>query len=234
VLEAGFRDRAVALRGIALALLAATVLGVVGAPGFAAQVYPPIFASRESASADLTHFPKWRGMLERVAHDRRMAEGCKEDLLSRCPLQRWSRFLASLDSRDRLSQLRAVNREINRHRYVLDSRNWGVTDHWSTPLEFFRKDGDCEDFAIAKFMSLRALGVPNRDMRIVVLQDLERDLPHAVLVVYAEGTAYVLDNQFKDVVPADQIQHYRPIYSINEEGWWRHLPDQLLGADLSS
>jgi predicted transglutaminase-like cysteine proteinase len=215
-------------------MLVAAIFAAATGSAFAAPDYPPIFASRETRSSDLTHFPKWRGMLERLESDSYAADSCEEDFFSRCPVQRWMKFVASLHGRDRLTQLRAVNREINRRRYVLDARNWGERDYWATPLEFLRKDGDCEDFAITKFMSLRALGVPNRDMRIVVLQDLKRDLPHAVLVVYMDGAAYVLDNQIKEVVPADQIPYYKPIYSINEDGWWRHYPDELIGAGLSS
>ena len=53
-----------------------------------------------------------------------------------------------------MQQLDAVNRYMNKHQYITDIVNWGVTDYWETPREFFLKDGDCEDFAIAKFKSL--------------------------------------------------------------------------------
>src|SRR3546814_10214490 len=72
---------------------------------------------------------------------------------------------------------------------------------------------------IAKFMALRALGVDNAEMRIVVLNDLNLRIGHAVLVVYVDGKALVLDNQIKSVVPADTIRHYQPVYSVNEDGW---------------
>lgn len=229
------RDRTQALRPIAHALAVAAYITLVSAPApSSATEYPSIFFSRETRSTDLSHFPKWQGMLDRFAVERIAAADCTEDDSSACPLRRWMTRLDELRGLDRLAQIRAINRDLNKRRYVLDQRNWGTRDHWATPLEFLRKNGDCEDFAIAKFMSLRALGVPNRDMRIVVLQDLKRDLPHAVLVVYLHGTAYVLDNQIKQVVRADELPHYKAIYSINEDSWWRHSPDEFIGAALSS
>ncbi|MBI3707639.1 MAG: transglutaminase-like cysteine peptidase, partial [Proteobacteria bacterium] len=96
--------------------------------------------------------------------------------------------------------------------------------YWATPLQFFAKDGDCEDYAIAKFVSLKMLGFTNEQMRLVVLDDLNLQIPHAILVVYIGGRAFVLDNQIPKVVPAEVIHHYRPIYSINEDGWWLHRP----------
>src|SRR5690606_24630750 len=101
-------------------------------------------------------------------------------------------------------------------------RNWGVEDYWATPLQFFRKNGDCEDYAIAKFMSLRALGWDNEALRIVVVNDMNLRVQHAVLVVFLEDGAYVLDNQSPSVMRQDRIRHYRPVYSVNETSWWVH------------
>ena len=116
--------------------------------------------------------------------------------------------------------MRKVNSYLNQAHYILDIVNWGVEDYWASPYQFARKDGDCEDYAIAKFMSLRLLGFSNDQMRIVVLRDLNLKVAHAILVVDLNGTKYVLDNQIHDVVPASIIHHYQPIYSVNETHWW--------------
>lgn len=97
-----------------------------------------------------------------------------------------------------------------------------MPDFWATPFQFFAKNGDCEDCAIAKFISLRTLGFPNENMRIVVLRDTNLDVLHAVLVAYAGGEPSVLNNQIRSVVRAQSTRHYRPIYSVNETTWWRH------------
>jgi len=123
---------------------------------------------------------------------------------------------SSLDAMDR------TNRVVNRHRYILDTVNWGVDDFWETPLEFHLKNGDCEDYAIAKYKMLKLLGMPADKMRIVVLRDNNLRIYHAVLVVWIDGEPYLLDNQIRTVVSARSVNHYDPIFSINEHGWWRH------------
>ena len=57
---------------------------------------------------------------------------------------------------------------------------------------------------------------------MVVLQDLNLRIPHAILIVNVDGRQLVLDNQIPQVVEAATIRHYRPIYSVNETSWWLH------------
>ena len=82
-----------------------------------------------------------------------------------------------------------MNVLINRWPDRTDMDVWGVMDYWETPVEFFQKSGDCEDFAIAKYFALRDLGFPASQMRIVVLKDTLRNLDHAVTAVYLDGDA---------------------------------------------
>ena len=175
-----------------------------------------LFGSREFHSTNLTKFPKWRGALERFEVE--LASCAAQD----CSLQEWQSLLSPLDGLDAMTQLRLVNRAINKFRYVEDYANWQRADYWATPLQFLDRSGDCEDFAIAKYMALRELGIPSRDMRIVILRDHARHAMHAVLAVYVDGRPYILDNLRDAVVAADNIMTYEPIYSINEQGWWLH------------
>jgi predicted transglutaminase-like cysteine proteinase len=189
------------------------------------QTYTHLFDSREIPSTNLKPFPKWRGMLDRYFDERELEDApCTSTTFNRCHLREWKAFLAGLEAKDRMTQLQEVNRFMNEAIYIIDPINYHVPDYWATPVQFFNKDGDCEDYAIAKFMSLRALGYDNGDLRIVVLQDLNLRLAHAVLVTYVDGVPYVLDNQIPQAVPAAIIRHYRPFYSINEDTWWLHRP----------
>jgi predicted transglutaminase-like cysteine proteinase len=176
----------------------------------------PLFGTRELYSANLTPFPKWRGTLERFQGE---LKNCPADS---CGAKRWEDVVAELRGKDLMTQLNTINREMNAKRYIIDPVNWNMPDYWATPLQFMRKNGDCEDYAIAKYMALKELGVPVDEMRIVVLQDLNLRIAHAVLAVYVKGTPYILDNQISTVVPASSIHHYQPVYSINENGWWLH------------
>ncbi len=175
-----------------------------------------IFGTRELHSSNLNMFPKWRDALRRFDTELKTCTG------TACKAKEWSAFIDSVRNVSREEQVRAVNWEMNDKPYVTDPVNWHMADYWATPLQFLRKDGDCEDYAISKYMALKALGFKVEDMRIVVLQDTNLGVPHAVLVVFLEGRALVLDNQVSGIVPANSIHHYHPYYSINEDGWWLH------------
>lgn len=189
----------------------------------AAAPYPALFGSREVRSAGINKFKKWRGTLARYIDERALGEGpCSSRKLNACNLREWQKFLDGLRGQPPMAQLSAVNAYFNRRRYIVDPVNWGMKDYWATPMQFFVKNGDCEDYAIAKFLSLRILGFTNTDLRIAVVQDLNLGIPHAILVVYLLGHAFVLDNQISVVMAAERIRHYQPIYSLNETHWWLH------------
>jgi len=210
--------------GLAAALLGAAV-AIPASPATAAIRYPKLFGTREVRSTNLAPFPKWRGVLDRYFAERDIPEGdCGATSFNRCHLSAWKKLLAELKDAPPMVQLDRVNRFMNKAPYITDPKNYKVPDYWATPRQFFNRNGDCEDYAIAKFMSLRALGWKNEDMRIVVLQDLNLRIPHAILVVYRDGVAWVLDNQIDKVVDASRIRHYRPLYSVNEDSWWLHKP----------
>ncbi len=76
--------------------------------------------------------------------------------------------------------------------------------------------GDCEDYAIPKFLSLRRLGFPAEYLRLVVLVDTRRRLAHAIHVVDLDGHSLVLDNIEDRVVEWPEVRQYRPLYSMNE------------------
>src|SRR5690606_7024803 len=106
----------------------------------------------------------------------------------------------------------------------LDIDNYGLDDYWAVAREFLYNGGDCEDYAITKLLSLRWLGLATERLRIVVLQDTNLRIPHAVLAVYDNDDIFILDNLTEQVVSHRDIVHYVPVYSINEAHWWIHTP----------
>lgn len=204
--------------------LAAALLALAAGPGTAEEIrYPALFGSREVRNANLKPFQRWIWMLERQRDERGVYDGpCTARRFNRCHLQEWRQLLRDIAALEPLAQLEAVNSFMNRAPYVTDPINYGVPDYWATPMQFMGKDGDCEDYAIAKYFSLRQLGLPDQRMRIVIVDDLNLRIPHAILVVYLGERAYILDNQISRVVPAEVVNHYKPIYSINEQAWWLH------------
>ena len=190
----------------------------------AGRGFPPLFGSREVRSNNIGLIPKWTGALERAAVEALGTRAaCMPIFPGRCiGGADWGRFLVSLADKAREVQLEAVNRYVNMAPYLPDLLNYGTRDHWATPVELFARGGDCEDYAIAKFVALRALGFSNSRLRLVVVQDLKRRRPHAVLAVNVNDRALVLDNQLPWIVPAEALGHYRPFYSVNEENLWRY------------
>lgn len=186
---------------------------------------PTYFVNHEVRSDNIAIFPRWTGMLSRFNKEARSLDTvCGAQTHTPCKLKAWQSFLDGLRKEPLLERLKGVNRYINTYPYVDDILNWGFDNYWETPYEFQRRSGNCKDYAIAKYMSLRALGVPADAMRVVVLKDLNLGgIIHAILVVSAGGKSYILDNQIKQVVSTDRVYHYVPIYSINENHWWQHF-----------
>jgi predicted transglutaminase-like cysteine proteinase len=179
-----------------------------------------LFGKSERRSTRLKTFPKWNEMLARYQQEVTGSSNCNGE--RECFLRDWNSYLSRLKQLNLTEKLSYVNSFLNRFAYITDPSNYGMADYWAVPYEFQQKSCDCEDYAISKYMSLRALGVPADDMRIVVLKDENLDIHHAILAVYAPDGVYILDNQISQVVRDSTIRHYTPIYSINESYWWRH------------
>lgn len=181
---------------------------------------PDIFTSSSTRSSDLSAFAKWTKAVE---HSQKKQKNTCNDAF--CPSQDWAQLIARGKQSGRsLETLKTINQALNKHEYVLDIVNWGQPDFWASPLQFALKNGDCEDYAIAKYMALKHVGFPASSMRIVIVQDENLHVIHAVLAVRLNQTNYILDNQVDQVISDTNIVHYRPVYSINEQYWWRHFP----------
>jgi predicted transglutaminase-like cysteine proteinase len=120
--------------------------------------------------------------------------------------------------------LQAVNRFANTRDYVIDLDNYSVEDYWAIPREFLSNGGDCEDYVITKLFSLRWLGYADDDLRLVVVQDTNLRVPHAVLAVARGKETLILDNQVQAVLSDRDVVHYVPVFSLNESRWWIYLP----------
>jgi predicted transglutaminase-like cysteine proteinase len=209
------------LRALRPTIVAIALL--VGGTAFAADAprsYPKLFGTTETRSDNIKTFPKWTDMLARhQGEEKRGDPACTPTRFIRCSVADWLAFLEGEKRKDPLSQLADVNSFINLHPYIFDKLNY-----WQTPREFALHDGDCKDYSIGKYFSLELLGWKAEDLRVVVVQDLNLRVAHAVLAVYINDAIMILDNQARQVVRADSIRHYKPFYSINETSWWLHKP----------
>lgn len=180
-----------------------------------AAYHPRLFGASEKRSTSLKAFDKWTGMFKRFNASINSPNAQGE-------ISQFKRDIQRFQGLSLPKMASSVNNLMNQKRYVTDKANYGKNDYWATPVEFFKRGGDCEDFAIAKYTALRALGVPENRLRIAIVQDLQKNVPHAVLIVYTDQGPMLLDNQIKSAVKADKVAHYKPIFSINQTAWWLH------------
>ncbi len=136
----------------------------------------------------------------------------------------WQYLLTSQKQIGELEQLNVVNHFFNQQlRYVEDIDLWHEVDYWETPIQALWKGaGDCEDYAIAKYFSLRHLGVASEKLRITYVKALTQNRAHMVLTYYAspEAEPLVLDSLIDAIKPAGQRKDLLPVYSFNAEGMW--------------
>ncbi|MBU5637805.1 transglutaminase-like cysteine peptidase [Geomonas sp. Red69] len=139
-------------------------------------------------------------------------------------LTAWEELIARDRSRSDRDKLDKVNRFFNeRIRFASDWDVWGVEDYWATPIEFLAKGaGDCEDFAIAKYFTLKAMGVEDEKLRITYVKALRYNIHHMVLTYYStpEAEPLVLDNLVDSIDHASKRNDLMPILSFNGSGLW--------------
>lgn len=120
-------------------------------------------------------------------------------------------------------QTQLVNSFFNRVAFVSDLEHWGQEDYWATPVELLATNaGDCEDFAIAKYLTLRSMGVPDEQLRITYVKALELNQAHMILAWYPTPDAdpLILDNLINEIRPGSRRPDLEPVYSFNGEGLW--------------
>lgn len=119
---------------------------------------------------------------------------------------------------DEIGKLEKVNDFFNQTPYASDKQTWGVSDYWATRLEFIGKDkADCEDFVIAKYFTLKDLGVPTSKLFMTYAKSLRYKTGHLVLTYYEtpKSVPLVLDNYNYKILPASAREDLVPIYSFN-------------------
>jgi predicted transglutaminase-like cysteine proteinase len=136
----------------------------------------------------------------------------------------WQNLLATQKQASELDKLTVVNQFFNKQmRYAEDIDLWHEVDYWATPIQSLIKGaGDCEDYAIAKYFSLRRLGVPSEKLLITYVKALRLNRAHMVLTYYPSPNAIplVLDSLIDVIKPANERPDLLPVYAFNGEGLW--------------
>ena len=135
----------------------------------------------------------------------------------------WENLIIQDDSGNDLEKLEKVNRFFNRLEFVDDMVLWGEKDYWATPIEFLgTQAGDCEDFTIAKYFTLKFMGVDEEKLNLTYVKALNYNVHHMVLTYFGTPGVepLVLDNLVTEIKPASMRNDLMPIYSFNGSGLW--------------
>lgn len=135
----------------------------------------------------------------------------------------WNELITDNQHIDELEKLRVVNDFFNQVTFVSDIDHWGKEDYWATPMQMLASNGgDCEDFTIAKYFTLREMGVPAKRMRLTYVKALELNQAHMVLTYFSEPESdpLVLDNLDAEIRLASERADLLPVYSFNGNGLW--------------
>jgi predicted transglutaminase-like cysteine proteinase len=176
------------------------LLACDGIPQAAATERNPDFTSQARVNRGVTlssaRMPKWQAM---YARHRASSSSSK-----------WRGIVSEARGNGSGKLLRTVNSIVIQARYVPDRGG----DIWAAPSELFSRGGDCEDFAIAKFLLLKELGFPSSSMRVLITRN------HAVLAVDTDGTTVILDNRRSAPYAAGSGTISGTVFALNDRDWW--------------
>lgn len=147
----------------------------------------------------------------------------KYGMLAANRLRAWQNLVNDAYGKPERLQLSMVNNFFNGAKYMSDEKNWGKQDYWATPIEMLIKDaGDCEDYVIGKYFTLRALGIPDQKLYLTYVKAIRFKQAHMVLTYFKtpKSIPLVLDNINPQIRKATQRPDLLPIYSFNGSGLW--------------
>lgn len=168
-----------------------------------------------------TLWRKWRPIQVALEVEAEQIETCTRDIAT-CQnhIARFARLIQTARSKEGIDKIREVNEAVNQSiRYVSDYNQWGLADRWSAPLDTFASgQGDCEDYAIAKYALLRAAGIKTEDLKIVLVRDRAARADHAVLATRHDGKWLILDNRHNRLVADRDSNELMPLFALNDTG----------------
>jgi predicted transglutaminase-like cysteine proteinase len=165
---------------------------------------------------------KWRGVQQQIRVEAHILTLCRSDPVT-CRSGAPSRFLAIVAAgqmRPGRARLAEINRAINLAiRPMSDIAQYGVADRWNSPLLTLAAGaGDCEDYAIAKYVALREAGMASDDVRLMIVRDNKLHQDHAVVAARLDGHWLLLDNRRMVIVEDVNARQYQPLFEIDDNG----------------
>lgn len=164
---------------------------------------------------------KWRALKADIDTDLQHIQDCRTDG-SNCggAARRFLSIVDEVKSQNGMARIEAANRLVNSSiRYMSDLAQHATADVWSSPLASLGSGrGDCEDYAIAKYLVLREAGVPEHDLRVLLVRDKKVREDHAVLSIRNGGGWTVLDNRNTILTQDRELAHFTPLFALDQSG----------------
>ena len=176
---------------------------------------------------------KWIGVEADIHAENDILSRCRASV-ELCPAAA-RRFLAIVDqgrAQTGRARIGIINRAINLAiRPMSDLAQWGVIDRWSAPLVTLTTGlGDCEDYAIAKYVALKEVGMAAEDVKLIIVRDLAVGGEHAVVAVRFDGHWIILDNRWLILVEDSQIRQMVPLFVLDQSGVREFAPTMMAAA----
>jgi predicted transglutaminase-like cysteine proteinase len=199
------------------------------------QQAPPIFGMEtEPVAGELA--TKWRAVEADIDRERQVLARCRAQ--QACPIvaQNLLDIVAEGAGRSGLARVGLINRAVDLAiTPTSDEAQWGVVDHWSPPFETLQTHrGDCEDYAIVKYVALLQAGLSNDDVKIVILRNLLPKEDHAVVAARVDGQWLILDNRRLTLVRDTKMIGSIPKFVLDEDGTRRFVPSNRAGQGPSA
>lgn len=168
---------------------------------------------------------KWRKVADDIrAQEPALMRCLADDTTCSAAAARFATIVKDAREHEGRVRLNFVNQRVNNAiRYTSDMTQWATPDQWSAPLaggkgSFETGLGDCEDYAIAKYVALRAAGVPAKQLRVLLVRDNIARLDHAVLAANEEGHWFILDNRWTAAVEDNDVRRFTPLFALDDQG----------------
>ncbi len=191
------------------------------APALAPSVGEEPFRLFTFRAPDGVLWRKWRGLEADMAKDEIVLDRCRSGAEG-CPSHaaQFLRLIDAVKSKSGRAQLEEANQGVNMAiRYVSDLAQFGELDRWSAPLDSFATaKGDCEDYAIAKYVALREAGFPENELRLLLVRDRNVGQDHAVLAAHLDDQWLILDNRWSELRDDSGSLNFTPLFAINHAG----------------
>jgi predicted transglutaminase-like cysteine proteinase len=179
---------------------------------------------------------KWRVVKADIDRELQVLARCRTQQVCPAVAQKLLDIVAEGAGRSGRARVGLINRAVDLAiTPARDEAQWGVADHWSSPFETLQsRRGDCEDYAILKYVALLQAGLSHEDVRIVVLRNVLQKEDHAAVAARVDGQWLILDNVRLAPVRDTDMVRWIPRFVLDEDGVRRFVEPSRAGQGPSA